>query len=52
MEITPCVARLMDPEAPLCPLRRQVIPFGAEAVPNRSELADPDGENKDSSGVR
>ncbi len=48
MEITPYFARLMDPEDPHCPIRRQVIPLAAEAVMHPSEFVDPCGEDKDS----
>ena len=45
MEITPYFARLMDPSDPNCPLRRQVIPLGAEALTHRSDRIDPCGED-------
>lgn len=48
MQITPYFARLMDPEDPHCPLRRQVIPVASEAVTSRFDFVDPCGEDADS----
>lgn len=48
MEITPYFARLMDPDDPHCPIRRQVIPLAAEAATDAFDLVDPCGEDKDS----
>lgn len=48
MAITPYFARLMDPDDPHCPLRRQVIPVAAEAITSRFDFVDPCGEDADS----
>lgn len=38
--ITPYFASLMDPEDPLCPIRRQVVPTSQELVVTESDMAD------------
>jgi lysine 2,3-aminomutase len=43
--ITPYYAELMDAERADCPVRRQVIPVGAEAKIARGEYVDPLGED-------
>jgi lysine 2,3-aminomutase len=48
MGITPYFARLIDPEDPHCPLRRQVVPLAAEAVTGTFDLVDPCGEEANS----
>jgi lysine 2,3-aminomutase len=48
MQITPYFARLMEPDDPHCPLRRQVIPVATEAVASRFDFVDPCGEEADS----
>ncbi len=40
VDITPYFASLMDPTDANCPLRRQVIPTGREAVPFTAEMID------------
>jgi lysine 2,3-aminomutase len=40
VDITPYFASLIDPEDPTCPIRRQVIPTGREAVPFTAEMVD------------
>jgi lysine 2,3-aminomutase len=39
-DVTPYLASLMDPENPQCPIRRQVVPTGAELVPFEAEMSD------------
>ncbi len=41
LEITPYFAKLMDPDDPACPIRRQVIPTIAELATTPSESEDP-----------
>jgi lysine 2,3-aminomutase len=48
LAITPYYASLLDPDDPLQPLRRTVIPVTAEKVRNRGEYEDPLGEEDDS----
>jgi lysine 2,3-aminomutase len=40
VDITPYFSRLMDPDDPNCPIRRQVIPTGKELMPFTAEMAD------------
>lgn len=40
VDVTPYFASLMDPDDPTCPIRRQVIPTGREAVPFTAEMID------------
>ncbi len=40
VDITPYFASLLDPDDPNCPLRRQVIPTGEEAIPFTAEMTD------------
>lgn len=40
VDVTPYFASLMDPDDPTCPIRRQVIPTGQEAIPFTDEMAD------------
>jgi len=42
--VTPYYAALMDRGHPACPVRRQAVPVGAEALPAPGDLADPTGE--------
>jgi len=46
--ITPYYASLLDPEDPLQPLRRTVVPVSREFVHVEGEAADPLGEDEDS----
>jgi lysine 2,3-aminomutase len=48
LAITPYYASLLDPDDPLHPLRRTVIPVTAEKVRNQGEYEDPLGEEADS----
>ncbi|MBN2179776.1 MAG: KamA family radical SAM protein [Deltaproteobacteria bacterium] len=48
LAITPYYASLLDPDNPLQPLRRTVIPVTAEKVRNQGEHEDPLGEEADS----
>jgi len=48
MAITPYFFNLIDPEDPLCPIRRQVIPRIEETHRMPWEMADPCGEDKHS----
>ncbi len=43
--VTPHFASLIDPDDPLCPIRRQVIPQDAEFVVTDGDLEDPCGED-------
>jgi lysine 2,3-aminomutase len=40
VDVTPYFASLMDPEDPNCPIRRQVMPTGAELAPFQAEMVD------------
>ncbi|HWG85309.1 MAG TPA: KamA family radical SAM protein, partial [Deinococcales bacterium] len=40
LDVTPYFASLLDPHDPACPLRRQVIPTGAELVPYEAMMRD------------
>ncbi|MGC9522733.1 MAG: lysine 2,3-aminomutase [Anaerolineae bacterium] len=40
VDVTPYFASLMDPEDPMCPIRRQVVPTSAELVPFDAEMRD------------
>ena len=42
--VTPYFFNLIDPNDPSCPVRRQVIPSGKEAITTDSEFLDPVGE--------
>ena len=42
--VTPYFFNLIDPNDPSCPIRRQVIPSGKEAITTDSEFLDPVGE--------
>jgi lysine 2,3-aminomutase len=44
--VTPYYASLIDPEHPACPVRRQAIPSGAEAVEAPGDLRDPLAEDR------
>lgn len=44
--ISPYYLSLVDPEHPLCPVRMQAIPVGAEARVRPGELLDPLGEDR------
>jgi lysine 2,3-aminomutase len=48
MAITPYWATLIDPDDPLCPVRRQAIPTVAEFQVSPYEMTDPCGEDSDS----
>jgi lysine 2,3-aminomutase len=48
LAITPYYASLLDPDDPLQPLRRTVIPVTAEKIRNEGEYEDPLGEEADS----
>jgi lysine 2,3-aminomutase len=48
VDITPYFASLIDPNDPLCPVRRQVIPTSAEMVPFHSMMEDSLAEDKHS----
>lgn len=48
LAITPYYASLLDPDNPLQPLRRTVIPVTAEKVRSQGEFEDPLGEDIDS----
>jgi lysine 2,3-aminomutase len=45
MSIPPSFASLMDPEDPMCPIRRQCVPLKQELVRSAHELEDPCGED-------
>ena len=44
VSVTPYFFNLLDPNNPKCPIRRQVIPSGSEAITHRNESVDPVGE--------
>lgn len=48
VDITPYFASLIDPDDPNCPIRRQVIPTGAELIPFEAEAVDSLGEESQS----
>lgn len=48
VDITPYFASLIDPDDPLCPVRKQVIPTSQEVVPFRSMMEDSLAEDKHS----
>ena len=48
VDITPYFANLIDPDDPNCPIRRQVIPTGAELIPFEAEAIDSLGEESQS----
>ena len=48
MAITPYYASLMDPQDPMCPIRRQAVPSLGETVTLPCELKDPLNEESDS----
>lgn len=48
MGITPYYASLMDPEDPMCPVRRQAVPTIAETFSSRADMQDPLSEEQDS----
>ncbi|WP_227765441.1 lysine 2,3-aminomutase [Zhaonella formicivorans] len=47
MAITPYYATLIDPENPICPIRKQAVPTSAELHKSRFDLADPLHEDAD-----
>jgi lysine 2,3-aminomutase len=48
VDITPYFASLIDPDDPLCPVRKQVIPTSQEVVPFQSMMEDSLAEDKHS----
>ncbi|MEZ4613000.1 MAG: lysine 2,3-aminomutase [Caldilineaceae bacterium] len=40
VDVTPYFAALMDPDDPGCPIRRQIMPTGAELAPFQAEMVD------------
>lgn len=40
VDVTPYFASLMDPDDPGCPVRRQIMPTGAELAPFQAEMVD------------
>ncbi len=48
VDITPYFASLIDPHDPNCPIRRQVIPTGAEIMPFDAEMVDSLSEDEHS----
>ncbi|MFH1128713.1 MAG: KamA family radical SAM protein [Candidatus Omnitrophota bacterium] len=48
MAITPYWATLMDPEDPICPIRRQAVPVSSESIISPHEMVDPCAEDRDS----
>ncbi|HOU35681.1 MAG TPA: KamA family radical SAM protein [Candidatus Omnitrophota bacterium] len=48
MAVTPYWATLLDPEDPMCPIRRQAIPTADEFKVSPYEMADPCGEDSHS----
>ncbi len=47
MAITPYYASLMDPDDPMCPIRRQAVPTSAELHVGKDDLEDTVGETTD-----
>ncbi|MBE0518263.1 MAG: lysine 2,3-aminomutase [Thermoplasmata archaeon] len=47
MAITPYYASLMDPNDPMCPIRRQAVPTSAELHISKDDLVDTVGETTD-----
>jgi lysine 2,3-aminomutase len=48
MAITPYWATLIDPDDPLCPIRRQAVPVVTESIVSPHEMVDPCAEDRDS----
>jgi lysine 2,3-aminomutase len=48
MAITPYWSTLIDPEDPICPLRRQAVPAAFESIIGPHEMIDPCAEDRDS----
>lgn len=46
VSVTPHFFNLIDRSDPNCPIRRQVVPQGAESLVSTEEMADPVGEEK------